>query len=45
MILAFNAVRVCRRYARGLSEETLSEFCEQVLSSIEWKLLWIKQEG
>ncbi|WP_330982379.1 MULTISPECIES: IS4 family transposase [Enterobacterales] len=45
VILAFIAVRVLALRQGGLSEETLNEPCEQVLSPIEWKLLWVKQEG
>lgn len=45
VILAFIAVRVLSLRQGGLSEETLGESCEQVLSPIEWKLLWVKQEG
>lgn len=45
VILAFIAVRVLALRQGGLSEETLNESCEQVLSPIEWKLLWVKQEG
>ncbi len=29
----------------GLSEETLNESCERVLSPVEWTLLWVKHEG
>ncbi len=45
VILAFIAVRVLALCQRGLSEETLNGSCEQVLSPVEWKLLWVKQEG
>lgn len=45
VILAFIAVRVLALRQGGLSEETAGESCEQVLSPIEWKLLWVKQEG
>lgn len=45
VILAFIAVRVLALRQGGLSEETLEASCEQVLSPIEWKLLWVKQEG
>ena len=45
VILAFIAVRVLSLRQGGLSEETLSRSCEEVLSPMEWKLLWVKQEG
>lgn len=45
VILAFIAVRVLALRQGGLSEETQNESCERVLSPIEWKLLWVKQEG
>jgi len=45
VVLAFIAVRVLSLRQGGLSEETLNESCEKVLSPIEWKLLWVKQEG
>lgn len=45
VILAFIAVRVLALRQGGLSEETLNRSCEEVLSRLEWKLLWVKQEG
>lgn len=45
VVLSFIAVRVLALRQGGLSEETLSASCEQVLSPLEWKLLWVKQEG
>ncbi|CAI2036082.1 Transposase for transposon Tn5 [Serratia fonticola] len=44
VILSFIAVRVLALRQGGLSEETLNESCERVLSPLEWKLLWVKQE-
>lgn len=44
-ILAFVAVRVLALRQGGVSEETQNESCESVLSPVEWKLLWVKQEG
>ncbi|HCM1915985.1 TPA: IS4 family transposase [Salmonella enterica subsp. salamae serovar 28:r:e,n,z15] len=44
-ILAFVAVRVLALRQGGVSEETQNESCESVLSQVEWKLLWMKQEG
>lgn len=43
-ILAFVAVRVLALRQGGVSEETQNESCESVLSPVEWKLLWVKQE-
>lgn len=45
VILSFIAVRVLALRQGGRSEDTLNESCEQVLSPVEWKLLWVKQEG
>ncbi|MHA7848182.1 IS4 family transposase [Serratia sp. D1N4] len=45
VILSFIAVRVLSLRQGGLSEETLNASCERVLSPLEWKLLWVKQEG
>ena len=45
VILAFIAVRVLSLRQGGLSEETQNGTCEQVLSPLEWKVLWVKQEG
>lgn len=45
VIMSFIAVRVLALRQGGLSEETLNESCERVLSPVEWKLLWVKQEG
>ncbi len=44
-ILAFVAVRVLALRQGGVSEETQNESCESMLSPVEWKLLWVKQEG
>lgn len=44
-MLAFVAVRVLALRQGGVSEETQNESCESVLSPVEWKLLWVKQEG
>jgi len=44
-VLAFVAVRVLALRQGGVSEETQNESCESVLSPVEWKLLWMKQEG
>ncbi|VFS50467.1 Transposase for transposon Tn5 [Budvicia aquatica] len=45
VVLSFVAVRVLALRQGGLGEEKQNESCEQVLSPIEWKLLWVKQEG
>lgn len=45
VVLAFIAVRVMALRQGGLTEKTLNASCEQVLSPVEWKLLWVKQEG
>lgn len=45
VVLSFIAVRVLALRQGGLSEETLNDSCEQVLSPLEWKVLWVKQEG
>ncbi|MBC3379568.1 IS4 family transposase [Serratia fonticola] len=45
VILSFIAVRVLALRQGGLSEETGNESCERILSPLEWKLLWVKQEG
>lgn len=44
VILAFVAVRILALRQGGLNEERQDESCEQVLSPVEWKLLWVKQE-
>ena len=45
VVLSFVAVRVLALRQGGLGEEKQNESCEQVLSPVEWKLLWVKQEG
>lgn len=44
IILAFVAVRVLALQQGGVSEVTQNESCESLLSPVEWKLLWVKQE-
>jgi hypothetical protein len=45
VILAFIAVRVLALRQGGIAEEGMPErTCEEVLSPLEWKLLWLKQE-
>ena len=44
VILNFIAVRVLALRQGGLSEETLNESCERVLSPVEWKLLWVNRK-
>jgi Transposase DNA-binding/Transposase DDE domain len=44
VILAFIAVRVLALRQGGLSEGACDRTCEEILSPLEWKLLWLKQE-
>jgi hypothetical protein len=44
VILAFIAGRVLSLRQEGLSEETQNGTGEQVLSPIEWKVLWVNRK-